>query len=256
MKKIDTIYSINGEDLFISRFIIDENKPTFIFLHDSLGCTTLWRDFPEKILDELQVNILVYDRLGYGKSAPMASSDRPINYLELEADKLKVLVDYFNLTNVWLFGHSDGGSIALIAAGKYPRYFNGVICEAGHIYVEDITLNGIKNTLHAYETTNLSDKLKKYHGEKVDTIFKAWTDTWTRDDFKNWNVQHFMESITCKLLFIQGDLDEFGTLNQVYDTVHAAKGVAEAYILKDVGHNPHRESSDLVLNKVKEFYNL
>lgn len=254
MKKIDTIYSINGEDLFISRLIVSEKKTTFIFLHDSLGCTTLWRNFPEKISEELQVNILVYDRLGYGKSAPMPSIDRPINYLELEADKLIGIIDYFELSDVWLFGHSDGGSIALIAAGKYPRYLNGVICEAGHIYVEDITISGIKTTLQAYKTTNLCDKLKKYHGEKVDTIFNAWTNTWTREEFKNWNVEHFMQSITCKLLFIQGNLDEFGSQNQVFDTVNAAKGIAEAVILEDVGHNPHKETPQLVLDKVKEFY--
>lgn len=250
----ENTYIINNEELFVKQILIDDTKPTIIFLHDSLGCVTLWRDFPEKVSEILQVNVLVYDRLGYGKSAPMSSHIRPLNYLELEADKLIGLIEYFNLNDVWLFGHSDGASIALIAAGKYSTLFNGIIVEAGHIYVEEITLRGIRDALNAYKTTDLSNKLKKYHGDKVEIIFKAWTLTWTSEEFRLWNVQKLMENITCDLLFIQGTLDEFGSLNQVYDTINVSKGRAEMFIIPDIGHNPHKENPELILESIKKFY--
>ena len=64
------------------------DRPTIIFLHDSLGCIELWRDFPQKLAETTKCNILVYDRLGYGKSEPMPTYERPVNYMELEADIL------------------------------------------------------------------------------------------------------------------------------------------------------------------------
>src|SRR6218665_2228135 len=94
----------------------ESDRPTIVFLHDSLGCIELWRDWPLKLAEATQCNVLIYDRLGYGQSAPMPTADRPINYLELEADVLMELLVELKISDVILFGHSDGGSIALIAA--------------------------------------------------------------------------------------------------------------------------------------------
>ena len=40
------------------------NQPWLIFLHDSLGCVELWRDFPEQLQQKTGLNVLVYDRQG------------------------------------------------------------------------------------------------------------------------------------------------------------------------------------------------
>ncbi|SDQ90480.1 hypothetical protein [Flagellimonas zhangzhouensis] len=37
------------------------DAPTLIFLHDSLGCISLWRDFPRRLGALTQCNVLVYD---------------------------------------------------------------------------------------------------------------------------------------------------------------------------------------------------
>src|ERR1043165_3553623 len=94
-------------------------KPTIIFLHDSLGCIRLWRNFPEKLGELTQCNVLVYDRQGYGEAAPFAGPERDSTYLEKEADVLHELLEETGIKDAILFGHSDGGSIALIAAAKY-----------------------------------------------------------------------------------------------------------------------------------------
>ncbi len=140
-----------------------------VFLHDSLGCIELWRDFPAKLADATKCNMLIYDRLGYGKSEPMHTHVRPVNYLEHEADSLNDLLVQLNINNALLFGHSDGGSIALIAAVKYPERIKAIICEAAHIFVEEVTLAGIRAAMEDYKTTNLAERLAKYHGNKVDT---------------------------------------------------------------------------------------
>jgi pimeloyl-ACP methyl ester carboxylesterase len=230
-----------------------KNKPVIIFLHDSLGCTQLWRDFPLKLSEMANCNVLIYDRSGYGKSGPMATHKRPVNYMELEADLLNDLLVKLNIDNAILFGHSDGGTISLITAAKYPEKIKAVICEAGHIFVEDLTLKGIYDAMNAYKTTNLAERLAKYHGDKVETLFRAWTETWTREDYRSWNIEYLLKDIHCPLLFIQGEADEYGTLDQADKTVSQVGGMAEKYIIPGIGHTPHKEVPELVLTKVSEF---
>ncbi len=247
------LLSINGKNLYIEFYNEHKNRPVIVFLHDSLGCVQLWRDFPKKLAAATECNVLVCDRLGYGKSAPMPTHERPINYMELEADVLNDLLTTLKIENAVLFGHSDGGTIALITASKYPERVRAISVEAAHIFVEDVTLQGIYEVVEAYKNTNLPERLEKYHGDKTDTIFKAWTETWTRSDYRDWNIEHFLSGITCPLLFIQGEADEYGTLAQVEKTISQVSGKAEKYILPNVGHTPHKEAKELVFEKARDF---
>ena len=249
------IIDVKGNKLYIEHHSPFEGRPTIVFLHDSLGSVQLWRDFPAKLSEVTGCNILVYDRLGYGKSDPMPTHERPVNYMALEADVLNELLLEIepDIEDVILFGHSDGGTIALIMAAVYPEWVRAIICEAGHIFVEDITLKGVYDAWDAYKTTNLAERLQKYHGDKVEMLFKAWTETWTRDDYRTWNIEHLLKHITAPLLFIQGESDEYGTLDQVEKTVTQVSGSAEKYIIPGVGHTPHKEVPELVLKKVTEF---
>lgn len=247
------IVNIGDKDLYVEYNNSFENKPTLVFLHDSLGSVQLWRDFPTKLSEATECNVLAYDRLGYGKSFPMPTHVRPVNYMELEADVLNNLLKELNIDNAILFGHSDGGTIALITAAKYPERIKAVICEAGHIFVEDITLKGVYDAWEAYKTTNLPERLQKYHGDKVEVLFKAWTETWTREDYRTWNIEYLLKDIVCPLLFIQGEADEYGTLKQLEKTVSQINGNAEKYIIPGIGHTPHKEVPELVLEKAVEF---
>ncbi len=252
-KNISELVIINDKKLYIDFQNNYENCPTIVFLHDSLGCVQLWRDFPKRLAEATQCNILVYDRLGYGKSEPMPTHERPTNYMELEADILNDLLATLEINNAILFGHSDGGTISLITASKYPARIKAIIVEAGHIFVEEITLQGIYEAIDNYKTTNLPERLQKYHSDKVDAIFKAWTETWTSSDYRDWNIEHLLPKITCPLLFIQGEADEYGTLEQVEKTISQVNGKAEKYIIPNIGHTPHKEATEIVLNKVTDY---
>jgi len=252
---IDKVIDVKGKNLFIKFNNSFKNKPTIVFLHDSLGSVQLWRDFPEKLAEATQCNFLIYDRLGYGKSFPMTTHKRENNYMELEADLLNDLLSELNINDAILFGHSDGGTIALITASKYSEKVKALICEAGHIFVEDITVQGVKDALNAYRTTNLQERLQKYHGDKVDTIVKAWTEIWLSDQFKTWNIEPLLKNIACPLLFVQGENDEYGSLDQVDKTVTQVSGNSEKFIIPNVGHTPHKETPEIVLNKATEFVN-
>lgn len=226
---------------------------TIVFLHDSLGCVSLWRDFPQKMAEAAHADAFTYDRLGYGCSAPFASSSRQVNYMETEADLLINILDKYNITHPILFGHSDGGTIALLAAAKCPDKIKAVITEGAHVFVEEETLDGILQAKEQYKTTNLKERLEKYHGAKTQALFDAWTETWLSPAYRNWNIEHFLPQITCPVLVIQGVEDEYGTIAQVQSVVNQVSGPAEMYMVVNAGHSPHKQSELWVINQCCAF---
>jgi pimeloyl-ACP methyl ester carboxylesterase len=228
-------------------------RPTLVFLHDSLGCIALWRDFPVLLGNLTRCNVLVYDRQGYGKSKPFDSIERTNDYMEIEADVLNDVLEENKIEKAILFGHSDGGSIALISAAKYPEKILGIITEGAHVFVETVTINGIKEAIIAYETTNLKQKLEKYHGNNTNDLFWAWAKTWTTPTFADWNIEHFLSQISCPALVIQGEEDEFGTLLQVDKIVNQVNGNVEKLVIPNVKHTPHKEVPELILEESKRF---
>ena len=118
----------------------DPKLPTILFLHDALGSISIWRDFPEKLAQETDCNYLVYDRLGHGQSSAAPDAlHRDKDYLKHEAEALLKIIHDLSIEQPILFGHSDGGSIALIAASIGNHYIKSMIVEAAHIFVEDLT---------------------------------------------------------------------------------------------------------------------
>lgn len=231
----------------------DASKPTLVFLHDSFGCIELWRDFPQKLGALSQCPVLVYDRLGYGKSDPFPIATRPFDYLEGEAHLLNELLELLKINQVLLFGHSDGGSIALLAATHYPKKVKGLITVGAHIYVEDTTLKGIKAAEQAFVHGGLKNKLEKYHGAKAEALFRAWADTWNHKNYRNWSIKNQLQGVCCPALIIQGEHDEFGSADQVKHMVKGITGSATPFIVPYCGHNPHKEQPQHILEKSAAF---
>jgi len=239
--------------LRISRENNYAGRPEIIFLHESLGCIDHWKDFPQKLGQVSHCNILIYDRQGYGKSDPFLSLNRRKDYMETEADVLHRILEICKIDKAILFGHSDGGTIALIAASKYPDKISGVITEGAHVFVEEKTLEGIRKAVDSFNTTGMKNKLKKYHGDKTDTVFQVWTETWLSGDFRTWNIESFLPGIKCPCLIIQGENDMYGSNKQVESIINGVNGITEKLIIPGAGHSPHQESRELTLSRSKEF---
>jgi len=224
-----------------------ENKPTLVFLHEGLGCIELWREFPETVCASTGCTGLVYDRKGYGGSDAYGGP-WPLEYLQKESQiYLPGLLDSCNIKDAVLIGHSDGGTIALLCAATRSEPIRGVITEAAHIFVEEITLEGIHKAVQIFKTTNLKNKLARYHGENTETVFRRWADRWLSPEFYNWNIQGYLPGITCPVLVLQGEDDEYGTAAQVQGIVAGVSGPVESKLIPGCGHVPHFQAGDVVL---------
>lgn len=230
-----------------------KDRPTLVFLHEGLGCIEMWRDFPETLCESLGCAGLIYDRKGYGGS-DMFESPWPLDYLEIESlTFLPELLNECDIDNAVLIGHSDGGTIALITAASQNYRVSGVVTEAAHIFVESITIEGIRRTVEAFETTSLKEKLSEYHKEHTETIFFRWADRWLSPEFSNWNIQKDLSKITCPVLVLQGEDDAYGTPAQVKGIADQVSGPVRAKLIPDCGHIPHFQAKDTVLSEMTRF---
>lgn len=230
----------------------DQEQAPIILLHDSLGCIELWRDFPAQLAKITQRSCLAYDRYGYGKSDGFLGK-RNSKYLELEADLLIDFMNAWGIQKAQLFGHSDGGSIALIAAAKHTNRIEAIMIEGAHVFVEDITLKGIADARKLYEQGNLHPRLAKYHGDKTKDLVYAWINIWNSDSFKEWNLLDFLAQIQCPTLVIQGEDDEFGSLKQVEAICDGIGAKSHSAIIPQAQHNPHKEKPERLLKEIAHF---
>lgn len=231
----------------------DSTEPTLVFLHDSLGSIALWRDFPVKLVARVALNAIVFDRRGYGESSHFAAAHRTRRYLEAEAEALTETLTALDISSAVLFGHSDGGSIALIAAALNNMPIRAVVTEGAHVFVEDITLAGIREAKEILRTTNLREKLVRYHGDRTDAVTSAWIDTWLSPEFRDWNIEAYLPSIVCPVLVIQGMADEYGSKAQVRAIVDTVSGPSESLMIPNVGHTPHRDAAAVVVDTTADF---
>jgi pimeloyl-ACP methyl ester carboxylesterase len=219
---------------------------TLVMLHEGLGSVSMWRDFPRKLAAHLGCRVLVYSRHGYGQSAPL-TAPRALSYMHGEALViLPELLQRLDIERPLLFGHSDGGSIALIHASRHP--VRGVIALAPHVFVEDLSITNIAAAKVAFETGDLRKRLARYHAD-VDGVFRGWNDIWLQPDFRSWNIESFLPDIGCPVLVIQGQDDEYGTVEQMQRIARQTARV-ELQHLPDCRHSPHRDQPDRVLQAV------
>ncbi|CAB3747235.1 alpha/beta fold hydrolase [Paraburkholderia humisilvae] len=234
------------------------DAPLAVFLHEGLGSVAMWKDWPQFLCERIGMRGLVYSRPGYGRSTPRAHDMKlPVDYLSTQAhDILPALLDALGVaaaerSRMWLIGHSDGGSIALLYASAFPNALAGAVVIAPHIFVEDVSVAGIVETRSAYEQKDLRDKLARYHTD-VDSAFYGWCDIWLSTAFRTWNIVGQLRTIRCPLLAIQGCNDHYGTMAQIGGI---AAEVPHARLAKLAGcaHSPHAEAPEALNDTIAAF---
>ena len=228
------------------------DRPTLVLLHEGLGSIAQWRDFPHQLAAATGLPALVYDRVGHGGSGPLTAA-REAHYLHQEAEEsLPAVLEACGVAAPLLVGHSDGGTIALLYAAVFPDNPCAVVTEAAHVFVEDVTLAGIRAAVEAYESGDLRDRLARHHGERTGPMFRGWSDTWLSPGFRHWNIEAALPHIRCPLLAIQGEDDEYATPAQLRAIAAGAPG-AETLLLPGCGHTPHHQARERVLQAIVRF---
>jgi len=221
--------------------------PLLVFLHEGLGSVAMWKGFPQRLCEAGGFRGLVFSRPGYGRSTPRDADETwDVDFMHRQAHEvLPALFDALGIETPWLFGHSDGGSISLLYAARFPDHVAGLVVLAPHIFVEDVTVANIEVARKAYLGTDLPHKLGRYH-DSADSAFWGWNRIWLHPPFRQWNIEAGLDAIRCPVLAIQGIDDEYGTLRQIRGIAERVPGT-RLLELPDCGHSPHRDQPEQVI---------
>ena len=224
-------------------------EPALVFLHEGLGSAALWRDFPDRLARATGRRALVYSRAGHGQS-DLPDEDRTPEFMHEEAlDVLPGLLEDAGIERPVLVGHSDGGSIALIHASRHP--VAALVLLAPHVFVEDITVASIEEARETFATTDLGERMARYHRDPERT-FRLWNDIWLAPEFRDWNIEDVLGGITAPVLAIQGEHDQYGTLAQIDAIERGVQGPVQRAVL-DCRHAPHLEAPEATLDHATRF---
>ena len=225
--------------------------PVVVFLHEGLGSVAMWKGFPAAFCAANGLAGVVFSRYGYGRSTPKPPAERwaPDFMHEQALEVLPRLLTRLGVERPWLFGHSDGGSIALLHAAQFPAA--GVVAVAPHLFVEDVAIASIERARTSFEAGDLRRGLAKYHDDP-DSAFRGWNDAWLSPEFRAWNIEADIVNVSCPVLAVQGADDEYGTLEQIRAVARHVPQT-ELLVFADCGHSPHHDQSERLIREAGAF---
>lgn len=224
-----------------------------VFLHDALGSAESWKGFPEICAKHTGIPAIVYNRPGHGNSTSN-STKWSKGYLERETETLHKILDHLKVQHPILIGSSDGGSIALLYAVKFP--VKAIVTLAAHYFVEEKTVLGVQKMKEEPSNSNLRKALKNYHGTNTNSLVNNWQNLWTSAEFSDWNISPELLKISCPALIIQGMEDTYAMPNHAANLAKQIGINAELHLIESCGHFPHKDQPKTILELIENFINL
>ncbi len=229
-------------------------RPFLVFLHEGLGCSAQWRQFPRELSEAVGCPVLLLDRFGYGLSEIKNKANEALYMHEEAYSFLPQLLEKLDIREKIIpIGHSDGGTIALLFAAKYPQSVMALIVEAAHVFCENVTQNGVKEVIEKYKQGPLKKHLAAYHADKTDTLFNNWSRFWISDNALKWDITNILPQIKSPILAIQGKDDNYGSVKQLTAILEKTHSTTITYHIKDCGHIPHYEKKTAVFSAMRQF---
>ena len=150
-------------------------------------------------------DVFAYSRRGHGASDAARRRPRaPTSCTARPGTSLPRVLDAAGIDRAVLFGHSDGGSIALLAAALHPDRVAALALEAPHVFVEDLSVASIAAIGERYRRDpDLRRRLAAHHAH-VDEVFQGWNDVWLSADFRAWNIEAEVAAVRCPVLVAAG----------------------------------------------------
>ncbi|QPI08475.1 alpha/beta hydrolase [Stutzerimonas stutzeri] len=238
---------------FPERDALRPNHAPILLLHESLGCIEQWKDFPSALANATGRTVVAYDRLGFGRSDRLTAPPAPTFVEDEAAHGFACVLEHLGIERFVVLGHSVGGSMAVHCAARYPEACQAMITMSAVTFVEQRTLSGIRQARAWFADPAQRERLRRYHGERSDWVLSAWIDTWLAPDFATWTLALALPAVGCPSLAIHGDDDEFGSERHPQLIADHASGQVEQALLSGVGHVPHREQPEQVLERIERF---
>jgi pimeloyl-ACP methyl ester carboxylesterase len=246
-----TLLTVLGRQLETLHITVQRARGTIVLLHEALGSVSHWRDFPERLAERCEMDVLLYSRLGHGQSEgpPETRSRRYFEKQSLEV--LPALLAHFAVGSPVLLGHSEGAAIALIYAAMHPEKVRALVLESPILCAEPASAAGMALAERAWQETDFRERLSRHHRDP-DAVFSAWLSIRESDSLLTLPLEAYLPSVRRPVLVLQGDRDEYATSLQM-DALRPLAPQMLLVQLPDTGHTPHRERPEVVLDEITGF---
>jgi pimeloyl-ACP methyl ester carboxylesterase len=215
--------------------------PDVVLLHHAIGSVCSWR----KQLPVLagQFRATAYDRPGFGQSTGLDAW--PTDYLDQDVADLIALLDALGIARAALVGHSDGATIALLAAARHPQRVTKVLAESPHVAVEVLRCPQAIELFVAdlAASPDLQASLARNHGPRAGQVVQRWRDRWCDPAFWTWDVSDELAAVRCPVLVVHGAADPYFSVQ--HSAMIAQRTQGELAVLTGLGHSPHSEAPEL-----------
>ena len=175
--------------------------PAIVLLHHGAGSLRAWDAFLPGIAGGRRV--LAYDRRGFGSSPRDAVFDARL--FERDADDLAALLLARDAAPAHLVGHSDGATVALVAAVRHAELVVTVTAIAAHVRLDPAT----REQLRDFEPPEGPEGA-------------AWHELWTRG-LDEWDIEELMTELRCPVLVVHDRADPLSPPEHAHAVLRAPR---------------------------------
>ncbi|AZB10161.1 alpha/beta hydrolase [Chryseobacterium sp. G0162] len=226
--------------------------PNLVLLHGALGHSEIFNPY----LDDLSSYFTIHTPLFSGHGNSELPSDG-IN-IEKYTQELAEYCTENNLTDVHILGHSMGGYTALCYAMKHPENVHSIMTLGTKFdWTEEQALKESKmlNPDAILEKIpHYAQTLEKQHGSKWKHLLPAIADLMI-DLGKNPPLKNNLSAINIPVQIMVGDKDNMVTIDES-TTVYRELPNAKLAVLPETKHPMDKVRPNLLLNLIKDFWNL
>jgi len=226
--------------------------PNLILLHGALGHSEVFEPFKE----ELSKYFTIYTPLFSGHG----DVELPQNGISIEkyTHELKEFIEKENLNNVYMFGHSMGGYVALCYAMENPSALHSIITLGTKFdWNEEQAVKESKMLnpdMIAEKVPKYAELLEKQHGAKWKQLLPSIADMMVSLGKKP-PLKNNLSAINIPVQIMVGDKDNMVTLEESME-VYRSLPNAKLAVLPDTKHPMDKVRPNLLLDLMKDFWNL
>jgi pimeloyl-ACP methyl ester carboxylesterase len=239
---------VSGHRLYWERHGL-EDGPELVLLHHGLGSIRSWRK-QIAFFAERGWKVWAFDRWGYGQSDERQKFGA--DFMREDAAETLKLIRILGIARASFLGHSDGGTISLMLAASNPELVERLVLIAAHIYWEPKTVASIRKIRSNADEPQMSRAWQREHGIRGPALVKKWADGWLQEEMRGLDLMDTLPQISCPVLVIQGEEDEYATASQAFDLAERI-AAAELWMIPGVGHMPPQEIPEQFNKRVASF---
>lgn len=226
--------------------------PNLILLHGALGHCDIFTPYLKTLSQYFTIHTPLFS--GHG------DRELPADGISIEkyTQELSEYCAVHNLTNVSIFGHSMGGYIALCYAMKSPENVNSMMTLGTKFeWAEEQALKESKMLnpdVILEKVPQYARLLESQHGSKWKKLLPAIAELMIGLG-KNPPLENNLSTINIPTQIMVGDQDNMVTIEESV-SVYRSLPDAKLAVLPDTRHPMDKVRPDLLLNLMKDFWNL